>query len=130
MSKKHNTFRNSILLLFLLFSNIAICQDQEFKEIDDLLQKAENSRKRFNNIEQLQYAKQASILAKKSGNSQKIAESYYNIARALSFLELPKESFTYVKKATQQTYYQKSKLLQAQLKEVKAFNYYSLGLTS
>ncbi|ALR29141.1 hypothetical protein ATE47_00670 [Chryseobacterium sp. IHB B 17019] len=130
ISKKHNIFKNSILLLFILFSNIAISQTHQEEEIDVLLQKAENSRRRFNHLEQLQYAKKASIVAEEIKNSQKIAESYYSMALALALMELPKESFVFVKKVSQEPYYQKSKLLQAKLKEVKAFDYYALGLTS
>lgn len=130
MDKTTFFFRNSIFLLFILFSNSAVCQTSSLKEIDDLLQKAESSRRKFKNLDQLEYAKKASILAEKSENSQKIAESYYRIAEALFFLELQKQSLSYINKASQQPYTKSSKLLQAQLKEVKAFNYLSLGLNS
>ncbi|WP_139166208.1 tetratricopeptide repeat protein [Chryseobacterium soldanellicola] len=109
---------------------MAICQTSSIKEIDNLLQKAENSRKKFKNLDQLDYAKKASVLAEKSNNSQKIAESYCKIAEALFFLELQKQSLSYINKASQQPYTKTSKLLQAQLKEVKAFNYYTLGMVS
>ncbi|KPH13902.1 tetratricopeptide repeat protein [Chryseobacterium sp. ERMR1:04] len=129
MITTNNLIRNGIVFFAIILSNFAFCQDQ-FKKIDNLLQKAEKSRQEFNNLDQLKYAKQASVLAEKSGDSKKITECYYNIARALSFLELQKESFIYINKAYQEPYSKKSKLIQAQLKEVKAFNYYSLGLTS
>ncbi|ANF49867.1 hypothetical protein A0O34_04635 [Chryseobacterium glaciei] len=129
MINKNTFIKNSIAFVVILISNFMFCQNQ-FKEIDQLLQQAEQSRKEFNNLDQLKYAKQASILAEQTEDSQKIAESYYNIARALSFLELQKESFSYINKASQQPYTKKSKLIQAQLKEIKAFNYYSLGLNS
>ncbi|AZA53463.1 transcriptional regulator [Chryseobacterium sp. G0201] len=129
MIKKNTFIKNSIAFFAILVSNFLFCQNQD-KEIDQLLQKAEQSRREFNNLDQLKYAKKASILAEEIKDSKKIAECYYNIARALSFLELQKESFSYINKASQQPYTKKSKLLQAQLKEVKAFNYYSLGLTS
>ncbi|WP_143756547.1 tetratricopeptide repeat protein [Chryseobacterium sp. RU37D] len=118
------------MLLFILLSQVAIGKDNQLKNINSLLQKAESSRRRFDHLAQLGYAKQASILAEKTKNSQKIAESYYKIALALALLELPKESFVYVNKTSQQTYYKNNKLLQAQLKEVKAFDYYALGLIS
>lgn len=129
MIKKNTFIQYSIAFLAILISNFMFCQNQS-KEIDQLLQQAEQSRKEFNNLDQLKYAKQASILAEETEDSKKIAECYYNIARALSLLELQKESFTYINKASQQPYTKKSKLIQAQLKEIKAFNYYSLGLTS
>lgn len=129
MIKKNTLIQNGIAFLAILISNFMFCQNQS-KEIDQLLQKAEQSRKAFNNLDQLRYAKKAAVLAEETGDSQKIAECYYNIARALSFLELQKESFSYINKASQQPYTKKSELIQAQLKEIKAFNYYSLGLTS
>lgn len=127
MINKNTFIKNSIAFFAILVSNFVFCQNQN-KEIDQLLQKAEQSRRRFNNLDQLKYAKKASILAEEIKDSEKIAESYYNIASALSFLELQKESFSYINKASQQPYTKKSKLIQAQLKEIKAFNYYSLGL--
>lgn len=130
MSKINYFLKNSLLLFILLLSNFTFCQENQTKEIDQLLQKAEDSRRRFKNLDQLQYAKQASIIAEKEGNPEKIAECYYNIARALSFLELQKESFNYVNKTFQQPYTRKNAVIQAQLKEVKAFNYYSLGMPS
>jgi hypothetical protein len=84
MGKIISFLRNIILLSFILFSNIVICQNSSFKEIDNLLQKAEDSRRKFKNLDQLEYAKKASLLAEKSENSQKMAESYYRIAEALT----------------------------------------------
>ncbi|WP_415325720.1 hypothetical protein [Chryseobacterium sp. MMS23-Vi53] len=122
--------KHLLFAFFILFSISGFCQNNKYKQIDELLLRAQNSRKRFKNLDQLKYAEQAYILSKETGDSQKITESCYSIASALSFLELPKKSFEYIQKATQQPYYQKSKLMQAQIKEVKAFNYYGLGLTS
>ena len=119
-----------IFFLFILSLPIqAFCQDSKYQQIETLLQKAQTSRKKFKNQEQLKYARQANILAKETGDSQKIAESYYQMASALCFLELQKMSFTYLNKAAKEPYFKKSKLIQAQTIEIKAFNYYSLGLT-
>ncbi|MEY8761446.1 tetratricopeptide repeat protein [Chryseobacterium tongliaoense] len=130
MVKVFNSIKNSFLLVILLLSNISVCQAQhhEIKKIDELLQKSENSFRNLNDLDQLRYAKQANELARKINNSQRITESYFSMARSLSFLEMQKESFIYINKAFQQPYSKKSTLIQAQLKDIKTYNYYHLGL--
>lgn len=131
MVKVFNSIKNNFLLpvLFLL-SNTFVCQaqDNEIKKIDELLQKSENSFRNLNDLDQLRYAKQANVLARKINNSQRITESYFSMARSLSFLEMQKESFIYINKAFAQPYSKKSTLIQARLKDIKTYNYYHLGL--
>ncbi|WP_267404078.1 MULTISPECIES: hypothetical protein [unclassified Chryseobacterium] len=125
------SFQKYFLFLFFFFwSSLIFCQNNDTKNIDELLKKAEISRQKFKHLDQLKYAKDALILSQKAENSEKITQSYYTMARALSFLEMQKESFAYANKALNEPYGKKSNLLQAQVSEVKAFNYYSLGLNS
>lgn len=126
----HIIIRNNILLLFILLSNLSMAQDNELKEIDQLLKKSFDFRAKYNNIEALRYAKKASILAEKSGNSERIAKSCYEISLLTLTPELQKQSLLYLKKAEQQTYTKKDIPLQARIKELKYYNYSILGLTS
>ncbi|EJL70040.1 tetratricopeptide repeat protein [Chryseobacterium populi] len=131
MVKVFNSVKNSFLFfILLLLSNLSVCraQNNEIKKIDELLQKSENSFRNLNDLDQLRYAKQANVLARKINNSQRITESYFSMARSLSFLEMQKESFIYISKASEQPYSKKSTLIQAQLKDIKVYNYYHLGL--
>lgn len=125
-----NFVKNNLLLFLLLFSTGMFCQSSQTKEIDELLEKAKKSNRRFKNLDELKYAKQASLIAEEINDSKRITESYYYVARSLAFLELPKQSFLYIEKAGKQPYYKKNVLIQAQLREVKAINYYALGLQS
>ncbi|WP_415325718.1 helix-turn-helix transcriptional regulator [Chryseobacterium sp. MMS23-Vi53] len=130
MIKTFTFIRNSIFLFIFLLSNYVIGQNNHLKEIEKLLLDAEKYHQQYKDIKELEAAKRANILAKKINNSAKIAESSYIISRALSCLELQKESFFYIQKTLDQKYTKNNDLLQAKLKEIKAYNFYVLSLKS
>lgn len=127
---KTKFIRNSLLLFSILVSGFLTCQDYEFRKIDSLLTQSFNSRKKYNDFEGLKYAKTASSLAEKKGNSERIARSYYSIAISLSHLRLQKQSLFYIEKAYNQAYTKNNIVFESKLKEVKSYNYMTLGLTS
>lgn len=128
--KKNNCIKSIILLLTFLYSNLAYCQDNQLKKIDEFLKECEKKHIQYKDLETLQLAKKANILAKKLKDDKRIAESNYIIARSLSGLELHKESLSYVQDALLQPYTQTDILLQAKLREIKSYNFYVLSLES
>ncbi|MCS3529972.1 tetratricopeptide repeat protein [Chryseobacterium sp. JUb7] len=126
----NNFIRKNIFLFILLLSNFVICQNSSIREIDDLLKKAEHSHQSYKDREELELAQKANIIAQKEGNSEKIAESYYIIARSFACLELQKQSLYFVNKAQKENYSLKNPLIQAKLKEIKANDYFTLSLQS
>ncbi|MEY8761445.1 transcriptional regulator [Chryseobacterium tongliaoense] len=122
--------KNSLVLFTILVSGFLTCQDYEFKKIDSLLTQSFNSRKKYNDFEGLKYAKAASSLAEKTGNSERMARSYYSMAISLSHLRLQKQSLFYIEKAYDQPYTKNNIVFESKLKEVKSYNYMTLGLTS
>ncbi|EJL70039.1 tetratricopeptide repeat protein [Chryseobacterium populi] len=127
---KTRFIKNSLLLFTILASGFLACQDYEFRKIDSLLTQSFNSRKKYNDFEGLKYAKTASSLAEKAGNSERIARSYYSMAISLSHLRLQKQSLFYIEKAYNQAYTKNNIVFASKLKEVKSYNYMTLGLTS
>lgn len=117
-------------MFFILVSGFLFCQDQQLKEIDTLLKKADESSFAFKTLKQLEYAKQANILALKTGNSERIAKSYHQLSSALIMLQLPKQSLLYAQKGMTEDYANNNTQLQAQLLAIKAGNYDNLNLTS
>lgn len=130
MIKKKFFVRNYIFIIFLLVSNFFASQNREVRKIDELLEKAEKSHRKYRDFEELKLAKEANVLAEKSNNSKIIAESNYILARALSCLELQKESLYYIQKASSLEYTKNTPLLQAKLLEIKSYNYSVLSLNS
>lgn len=130
MSKTSIFIKNSILLFIILFSNQVFSQASQFKEIDDLLQKADISNKKYQDLKELEYGQKANVLAKKTGNSERIAKSYFFIARSLLNLGLQKESFAYIQKASEQSFTKKDVITQALIAELKGSNYDILNLQS
>ncbi|ANF49865.1 hypothetical protein A0O34_04625 [Chryseobacterium glaciei] len=122
--------KKNILLSILLISSLIACQKKEFQEIDELFKAAEKSNLAYKDLETFKYSKKANILALKTGDSKIIAESYYKLALSLSSLELQKESLTYIQKAYTQESIENNILLQSKLKELKSYDYISLGLKS
>lgn len=115
--------------LIVLISNLLFSQDQQIKEIDQLLllsQKYSN----INNQKSLEFAKRASIIAEKTNNSEKKAYSYIYIAKRLVLLSKPKESLEYIEKSIDEDYTDSDIILQAMIKEVKVSNYNNLGFDS
>ncbi|SDQ16403.1 hypothetical protein SAMN05421664_0823 [Chryseobacterium soldanellicola] len=123
-------FKNSLLLFTFLISNFAVCQKNQFSDIDDLLNESSKKFKQHNDIDALKYAQKANILSKKTGNSERIAKSNYRIASSLASLLLQKQSLYYIEKAEKEPYTKKDIILQALLKEIKSYNYYTLELKS
>jgi hypothetical protein len=130
MEKLSTFFKSSIFLFLFLFSNWAICQDKQLEEIDKLLKKSEKKHSEYKDFEELEIAKKANLLAQKADDGKRIAESSYLISRALSCLELQKQSLSFIEKTFDQKYTQKDILLQAKLKEIKSYNFYVLSLKS
>lgn len=122
--------RKNILLSLILLSGFLFCQDQQFKEIDKLLKKADESFYQFKTLKQLEYAQQANTLALKTGNSERIAKSYRHLSSALAMLQLPQKSLLYAQKGTEEKYIRNNPPLEAQLLAIKACNYDNLNLTS
>ncbi|MDR6406083.1 MULTISPECIES: tetratricopeptide repeat protein [Chryseobacterium] len=130
MEKLPTFYKSSIILLIFLFSNLVFCQNKQLKEIDKLLNISEKRHAEYKDFEELQIAKRANLLAQKTGDSKRIAESSYLISRALSCLELQKQSLSFIQKTFDQKYTQEDILLQAKLKEIKSYNFYVLSLKS
>jgi hypothetical protein len=130
MEKLPTFFKSSILLLIILLSNLAICQDKHLQEIDNLLLKADNFNKKFQDIDELKTAKSAHILAEKIGNDKRKATSSYYIARSLFNLGLQKESLSYVERMDSEKYLSKNPVQKALFEELKAYLYRSLNLNS
>ncbi|MEI7489667.1 MAG: hypothetical protein WCJ72_20060, partial [Chryseobacterium sp.] len=106
------------------------CQIDNFKEIDELLKKADTSNKKYEDLKELEYAKKANTLAKRTKDSERMAKSYFFMARSLLNLELQKESLAYIQKASAEKYTKKDVILQAMLAELKGSNYKFLNLAS
>jgi len=130
MEKLSTFFKSSILLFLFLFSNWTICQDKQLQEIDNLLLKADNFNKKFQDIDELKTAKAANILANKIGNDQRKTKSGYYIARSLFNLGLQKESLSYVERMDSEKYLTKNPVQKALFEELKAYLYRSLNLDS
>ncbi|SIQ85285.1 hypothetical protein SAMN05880574_1291 [Chryseobacterium sp. RU37D] len=130
MKKLFIFINRSILLLILLYSSFAVCQDIKLKAIDKLLKESNKKHTEYKDLEELQIAKKANILSKNIGDEKRIAESSYIISRALSCLELQKQSLAFVQKTFDLHYIQKDVLLRAKLKEIKSYNFYVLSLKS
>lgn len=116
--------KNIFLLLFILLSGFVDCQT---KEIDSLLQKAEESYLKFQDIQEFKYARKANILAIKANDSKRISESYIHIAQALANLELNKESLICINKIKSQESVKNNALFQARIKQIKAIIYSNQG---
>jgi len=117
----------SLFIIFFL-SGQAASQYKQTKEIDELLKKADISNKKYEDLKELEYGKKANIIALQSGDSERIAKSYFFIARSLLNLGLQKESFIYIKKAEEQDFAKKDITIKALLAEVKGSNYEILKL--
>ncbi|WP_267404076.1 MULTISPECIES: tetratricopeptide repeat protein [unclassified Chryseobacterium] len=118
------------MLLFILLSNHAICQSNEVEKIDVLLLRAYKNHKNYKNILELEDAKEANVLAKKINDPERIAESTFSIARALSSLELQRESLLAIEEGLKLSYTKGDPLLQAKFKDIKAYNFNALSLKS
>lgn len=101
---------------------------QKEKKINLLLKKSTESYENFNHIKSLEYAREANILALKSGNSEQIAKSYCSMATALINLQMQKESIEYIEKAFNQEYTINNIYFQAWLTFLKANNHSTMGL--
>lgn len=125
-------FFNNYIRSILLLSFFSFTQEQNLKgsDIDILLNKSELAYKKFDDAKCLQYAKDASNLALKTSDYKRQYKSFFLMARVLSTLHMQKESTLYVEKMEALGYAKKDKILLAELKEIKAFNYRALGLDS
>ncbi|WP_326982343.1 hypothetical protein VUJ46_19495 [Chryseobacterium sp. MYb264] len=118
------------ILFFSLLYCFVYSQHHSAEEADQLLERSFEYHKKYNDLKELEYAKKAASMAEKSDDSKRKAESYYRLSCALSSLELQRESFMYIKKASEEKYTRKNIFLQAQLKDIKANNYLNLNLIS
>lgn len=124
-----DNLKKYIFCAFLLISNVLFSQKEQIKEIDQLLILSQNFSNK-NNLKSLEYAKKASVIAEKLNNSEKKAYSYVYIAKNLSFLSQSKESLEYIEKSIDEDYTDTDVLLQAMIKDAKAYNYSCLGFES
>ncbi|MFP3541253.1 hypothetical protein, partial [Pseudomonas sp. SIMBA_044] len=81
-------------------------------------------------LETFEYSKKAIILSQEAGDSKRLANSYYTMALSLANLELLKQSLVYIQKAYAQKSTAQDTLLVSKLKELKFYDYSSLGLKS
>lgn len=130
MIRTNYILKNSIVLLLILWSNYAICQSHEVEKIDVLLISADQNHKRYKDLQELEDAKEANFLAKKINDPKRIAESTYYISRALTSLELQKESLSVIQEGLDLKYTKKDQILQSKFKEIKAYNFFVLSLKS
>ena len=101
---------------------------QKENKINLLLNKSTESYENFNHIKSLEYAREANVLALKSGNSEQIAKSYCSMAIALINLQMQKESIECIEKAFNQEYTRNNIYFQAWLTFLKANNHSTVGL--
>lgn len=108
-------------------SQSLISSDDSQKEsidIDDLLNSAD--RFMYKDVKKsLSYAKQASLLAEKKGDSEKKALAYYYIIRNLFFLRELKEGYSYIEKGIKEEAVRTNPLYKTLFTEATA-NYYGL----
>ncbi|MFP3593177.1 hypothetical protein [Chryseobacterium sp. SIMBA_038] len=122
--------KKNILFPTLLISSLMLCQKKKFQEIDKLLKAAEKSNTEYRDLETFEYSKKAIILSQEAGDSKRLANSYYTMALSLANLELLKQSLVYIQKAYAQKSTAQDTLLLSKLKELKFYDYNSLGLKS
>lgn len=115
--------------LFLCVATILSCSpiQGDKSTIDSLLLKADTSLY-HNSLQSLTYAKQASLLAEKSNDSERKAEAYYYIAFNLNILEEYEKSYTYIEKGLAEKAQKNNKSLKARLISLKGFQYSRLHL--
>ncbi|WP_326982345.1 hypothetical protein VUJ46_19505 [Chryseobacterium sp. MYb264] len=119
-----------IILIAALLVFILSCSQKKHQKTEKLLSLSEKAFDNFEDLKAFNYALQAKAVSEKSQNSEDLAKSYYQLSFVLSQLGLQKESLYYIKKAYQQNYTEKNALLQAKLKGVKSYNYYTAELYS
>lgn len=127
---------NSILGTHLKFVSLFFCivnlyscdRDQAYKStIDSLLRQADQSLEN-NYLISLEYAKKASIIADKTTDSRRKAETYYYIAYCLNMLEEYEKSYPYIEKGLNENASKRYKPLKARLLALKGFHYSRLHL--
>ncbi len=117
------------IILLVLVAITACTPCRHNKEIEQLFKLYED----YSQVDQLKalgYAKQASLLAEKEGNSKEKAYSYIYISRTLFFLGYQKESIEYMEKAMNEKQYEKDVVVQAMVKQIKHNNFNNLKLYS
>jgi len=122
------TFRKYYFLLFcLVLSSSIFPQRREIAKIDSLLD-LNQEYSWSDRIRALRYAKDASVIAEKIGDTKKKAYCYFYMAKTLGYLGLTKESFSYLDKTKKEKYFEEDHVLQALVKEENAVNFSKLGL--
>ncbi|MET3539202.1 hypothetical protein [Chryseobacterium limigenitum] len=116
-----------VILIFMLVSGLLLSQNNEKEKIDILL-KSSTDNLEYNGIKSLEYSKKASLIAEEIEDSERKTKSYLIIAKSLYNLDMYKESLTYIEKGLNEKYTNNDVLLEASLKEFKAYNYFSLYL--
>ncbi|MGG1923629.1 hypothetical protein AB1278_17570 [Chryseobacterium sp. NRRL B-14798] len=116
----------SLLIFFILF-NILCSQQKEIIKVDSLLTISGQNLGR-NNLKALEYAKQASLIAEQTNNSQRKAKSYTSVARILSDMAKADQSFEYLDKAANEKYTSTDIMLEVYIREIRCLNYTGLGL--
>jgi DNA-binding CsgD family transcriptional regulator len=101
-------------------------QQEEIERIDFLLKQSDKYALK-DDLKSMRFAKKASLIAERSGNSLKIAETYLYMAKCLDQLDYHKESLAYIDKGLGMKATANNDWLKASFKEIKAANYGVLG---
>lgn len=117
------------LSLFICALLIVSCSrgQEENSKIDDLLQQADNLLD-SDGLKSLEYAKTASLIAEKTNDSKRKAETYYYIAHSLNMLEEYEKSFPFIEKGLKEDATRGNNLLKARFLSLKGYHYSRLHL--
>lgn len=114
--------------LFILFfiPFIVHSQKKNAQTVDSLLSLSVKYRFK-DELQSLKYAKKANLIAKSMYNDELVFKTQLHVADCLYYLDINDKSLEYLSEAEENIAY-KYPLLRAQLKEIKAKNYITLGL--
>lgn len=129
MTRIRPSVLNNILLMFIFLSMFS-CAEKNHQKVNELLQLSQKSFDDYDDIKAFKYALQAKNISERGKSSEDKAKTYYQLSYVLSQLGLQKESIHYIAKTYEQSYTSKNRLLQAKLKSVKSYNYYTAELYS
>lgn len=122
--------RNDLQFLSFICTLVIVscsCSQNENSKIDDLLQQADNLLD-SDCLNSLDYAKSASLIAEKTNDSKRKAETYYYIAHSLNMLEEYEKSFPFIEKGLKEHATKVNKPLKARFLSLKGYHYARLHL--
>lgn len=122
-------FKTAIIFIFLLQFHRSYAQinEKQQQEIQNLWNNADAYLLK-NDLKSLRYAKQASVLSEKYGDSFNKAKSYLILGRCLQSLTMYKESLYYLDKGIRESATDRHPNLKVIFKEFKGDNYGKMGL--